>query len=122
MIGVRPEEIADDSISNDEEKQRLFANIRSRTKRLDYDVHLSLAASWGPAKPDEHVARLRKALQGVDDRIRDVPPDAPEARGSLTARGRVSPAVPPGRGVRRGLSRTGVVCPGSSGAGRVPAG
>ncbi|WP_406699444.1 type IIL restriction-modification enzyme MmeI [Singulisphaera sp. Ch08] len=81
LLRVRLEKIADDTIGNIEEKQRLFDNIRSQTKRLNYAADRLLAASWGPAKPAERVALLRKALQEVNDRIRDVPPDTLEADG-----------------------------------------
>ena len=50
LLRVRLEKIADDNISNVEEKQRLFANIRSQTKRLNYAADRLLAASWKPAK------------------------------------------------------------------------
>ena len=66
---------------NVEEKERLFANIRFQTKRLNYAADRLLAASWQPAKPTERVGLLRKALQEVDDRIRDVDPDTLEAEG-----------------------------------------
>ena len=81
LLRVRLEKIADDTIGNVEEKQRLFANIRSQTKRLNYAADRLLAASWRPAKPAERVALLRDALREVDDRIRDVPPDTLEAEG-----------------------------------------
>ncbi len=81
LLRVRLEKIADDTISNVEEKQRLFDNIRSQTKRLNYAADRLLAASWKFVKPAERVVLLRAALQEVDDRIRDVPPDTLEAEG-----------------------------------------
>ena len=81
LLRVRLEKIADDTIGNVEEKQRLYDNIRSQTKRLNYAADRLLAASWRPAKPAERVALLRAALQEVDDRIRDVEPDTLEAEG-----------------------------------------
>ena len=81
LLRIRLEKIADDTISNVEEKQRLFANIQFQTKRLNYAADRLLAASWQSAKPAERVALLRTALQEVDDRIRDVAPDTLEAEG-----------------------------------------
>jgi hypothetical protein len=81
LLRVRLEKIADDTIGNVEEKQRLFENVRFQTKRLNYAADRLLAASWRPAKPTERVALLRVALQEVDGRIRDVDPDTLEAEG-----------------------------------------
>ncbi len=81
LLRVRLEKIADDTIAHVEEKQRLFDNIRSQTKRLTYAADRLLAASWQPAKAAERMTLLRTALQEVDDRIRDVPPDTLEAEG-----------------------------------------
>jgi hypothetical protein len=81
LLRVRLEKIADDTIANVEEKQRLFDNIRSQTKRLTHAADRLLAASWQPAKAAERMTLLRTALQEVDDRIRDVPPDTLEAEG-----------------------------------------
>ncbi|MBV8129423.1 MAG: hypothetical protein JO114_17395 [Planctomycetaceae bacterium] len=79
LLRIRLEKIADETVGNIEEKQRLFDNIRFQTKRLNYAADRLLAASWEPAKPAERVALLRKALQEVDDRIRDVDPETLEA-------------------------------------------
>jgi len=81
LLRIRLEKIADETVGNIEEKQRLFDNIRFQTKRLNYAADRLLAASWQPAKPTDRVALLRKALQDVDDRIRDVDPDKLEAEG-----------------------------------------
>ena len=81
LLRIRLEKIADDTIGNLEEKQRLFDNIRFQTKRLNYAADRLLAGSWQPAKPADRVLLLRKALQEVDDRIRDVDPDKLEAEG-----------------------------------------
>jgi hypothetical protein len=81
LLRVRLEKIADDTIGNVEEKQRLFDKIRSQTKRLNYAADRLLAASWKAVKPTERVGLLRMALPEVDDRIRDVPPDTLEAEG-----------------------------------------
>ena len=59
LLRVRLEKIADDTIGNVQEKQRLFANIRSQTKRLNFAADRLLAASWQPAKPAERIALLR---------------------------------------------------------------
>ena len=72
LLRVRLEKIADNTISNVEEKHRLFDNIRFQTKRLNYAADRLLAANWQAAKTAERVMLLRKALQEVDDRIRDV--------------------------------------------------
>ena len=81
LLRVRLEKIADDTIGNVEEKQRLFDNVDFQTKRLNYAADRLLAASWKPAKQAERTALLRDALREVDDRIRDVPPDTLEAEG-----------------------------------------
>ena len=81
LLRIRLEKIADDTVGNIEEKQRLFDNIRFQTKRLNYAADRLLAASWQPAKPTERVGSLRKALQEVDDRIRDLDPNKLEAEG-----------------------------------------
>ena len=81
LLRVRLEKIADEKISDVEEKERLFANIEQQTKRLTYAADRLLAASWQPAKPAERMAVLREALREVDDRIRDVDPDVLEAEG-----------------------------------------
>ncbi len=81
LLRIRLEKIADDTVGNVEEKQRLFDNIRFQTKRLNYAADRLLSASWQPAKPTERVGLLREALQDVDDRIRDVDPDKLEAEG-----------------------------------------
>ena len=81
LLRVRLEKIDDDTIGDVEEKQRLFDNIRSQAKRLDYAADRLLAASWKPAKVVERTALLREALREVDDRIRDVDPDILEAEG-----------------------------------------
>ena len=81
LLRIRLEKIADETVGNVEEKQRIFDNIRFQTKRLNYAADRLLAASWKPAKPTERVGLLRKALQEVDDRIRDVDPDTLEAEG-----------------------------------------
>ena len=62
LLRVRLEKIADDKISEVEEKERLFANIEQQTKRLTYAADRLLAASWQPAKPAERMAVLRDAL------------------------------------------------------------
>ncbi len=110
LLRVRLERIADDKISDVEEKERLFFNIRQQTKRLTYAADRLLAASWQPAKPADRMALLREALREVDDRIRDVDPDVLQAEGARQAtRGRLPPAVPLGTGVSRGIPRTGRV-------------
>jgi hypothetical protein len=81
LLRVQLEKIADDTVSNVEEKRRLFENIRLQTRRLTYAADRLLAATWGPAKPTERAGLLRQALQEVDDRIRDVDPDTLEAEG-----------------------------------------
>ena len=81
LLRIRLEKIADDTVGNIEEKQRLFDNIRFQTKRLNYAADRLLSASWQPAKPTERVGLLRKALQEVDDRIRDVDTETLEAEG-----------------------------------------
>jgi hypothetical protein len=81
LLRVRLEKISDDTIGNVEEKQRLFDNIRFQTTRLNYAADRLLAASWQAAKQTEVVGTLRRALQEVDDRIRDVSPDILEAEG-----------------------------------------
>jgi hypothetical protein len=81
LLRVQLEKIADDTVSNVEEKARLFANVRFQTKRLTYAADRLLAASWAPARPTERAGLLRQALQEVDDRIRDVDPDTLEAEG-----------------------------------------
>ncbi len=109
-LRIRLEKIADDTIGNIEEKQRLFDHIRFQTKRLNYAADRLLAASWQPSKPTERTALLRKALQEVDDRIRDVAPDKLEAEGrAFRAEVGMSPAVPLAAGVSRGLPRPGRV-------------
>jgi hypothetical protein len=84
---LRLEKIADEKISDVEEKQRLFANIEQQTKRLGYAADRLLGASWQPAKPAERIAVLRDALREVDDRIRDVEPDVLEAEGRTRSEG-----------------------------------
>jgi hypothetical protein len=81
LLRIRLEKIADEKISDVEEKERQFANIRFQTKRLNYAADRLMAASWKPAKPAERTAFLREALREVDDRIRDVPSDTLEAEG-----------------------------------------
>jgi hypothetical protein len=81
LLRLRLEKIADEKISDIEEKERLFDNIRQQTKRLTYAADRLLAASWQPAKPAERMALLREALRDVDDRIRDVDPDVLEDEG-----------------------------------------
>ena len=81
LLRNRLEKIADDTVGNIEEKQRLFDNIRFQTKRLNYAADRLLAANWQPAKPTERVGLLREALQEVDDRIRDVNPEKLENEG-----------------------------------------
>lgn len=80
---VRLEKIADDTIGNVEEKQRLFDLIRSDTKRLNYAADRLLAASWKPAKQAERSSLLRDALREVDDRIRDLDPNRLEDEGRV---------------------------------------
>ena len=110
LLRIRLEKIADDTVGNIEEKQRLFDNIRFQTKRLNYAADRLLAASWQPAKPAERVALLRKALQEVDDRIRDVDPDTLEAEGRASREEVGCPrAVPLAAGVSRGFPRPGRV-------------
>ena len=81
LLRVRLEKIADDTIGNVEEKQRLFANIRSQTKRLNYAADRLLAASWQTGQAAERVALLRDGVAGGGrpDSGRD--PDTLEAEG-----------------------------------------
>jgi hypothetical protein len=81
LLRIRLEKIADDTVSNIEDKERLFANIRFQTKRLNYAADRLLAASWQPAKPTERLSLMKRALQEVDDRVRDVDPDKLETEG-----------------------------------------
>ena len=70
-----------DSVSQVEAKERLFAHVQSDTQRLNYAADRLLAASWSPAEPNERLAILRQTLREVDDRIRDVDPATLEAEG-----------------------------------------
>src|SRR5262249_10330891 len=79
LLRVQLVKIADDTVSNVEEKRRLFENIRFQTKRLTYAADRLLAASWQPVRPTERVGLLRKALKEVDAHIRDVHTDLFEA-------------------------------------------
>ena len=81
QLRVQLERIADETMANLEEKERLFSHIRFQTKRLNYAADRLLAASWNPGKPAERMAALREALKDVDDRIRDVDPAILEAEG-----------------------------------------
>src|SRR5262249_49593812 len=48
LLRLRLEKIADEKISDIEEKERLFDNIRQQTKRLTYAADRLPAASWQP--------------------------------------------------------------------------
>jgi hypothetical protein len=80
-LRVRLEKIADDTVSNIEDKERLFANIRFQAKRLNYAADRLLAASWQPVNPTERLSLMKRALQEVDDRVRDVEPNNLETEG-----------------------------------------
>lgn len=83
LLRVRLERIADEKIADVEEKERLFANIRFQTKRLNYAADRLMAVYWSTAKPAERSVALRKMLEEVDHLIRDADPDVLESEARI---------------------------------------
>ena len=53
LLRIRLEKIADETVGNIEDKQRLFDNVQFQTKRLNYAADRLLTASWQSTKPKE---------------------------------------------------------------------